>query len=45
MKEFLDTIRSTHQEQIAAYSTNTNAYTWVSLEEEKTTTSKKLNLE
>jgi hypothetical protein len=45
MKEFLDTIRATHQEQIAAYSTNTNAYTWVSLEEEKNTTSKKLNLE
>jgi hypothetical protein len=45
MKEFLDTIKSTHQEQIAAYSTNTNAYTWVSLEEEKNTTSKKLNLE
>jgi hypothetical protein len=45
MKEFLDTIRSTHQEQIAVYSTNTNAYTWVSLEDEKDTASKKQNLE
>jgi hypothetical protein len=45
LKEFLDTARATHQEQIAAYASNPDAYTWVSLEEEQATTNKKLNLE
>jgi hypothetical protein len=45
LKEYLDLIRNEHQEQIQAYSTNSDAYTWVSLEEERATIIKKLNLE
>jgi hypothetical protein len=45
LKEYLDLIRSNHQEQIESYSTNPAAYTWVSLDEENETISKKLNLE
>lgn len=45
MKEFLDSARANHQEQIQAYGSNPNAYTFVSEEEEKEIIAKKQNFE
>lgn len=45
MKEFLDSARANHQEQIQTYGSNPNAYTFISEEEEKEIISKKQNFE
>jgi hypothetical protein len=45
MVEFLTSSRANHQEQIQAYSSNPNAYTFISEAEEKEIMSKKQNFE
>lgn len=44
LKEFLDIQRQKHNEQIAAYSSNPDAYTWISWNEEKEIISKKSDI-
>jgi len=45
LKDYLDTVRSQYQEQKQVYANNTEAYTWVSLEEEKEMALKRQTLE
>lgn len=45
LKEYLDVVRAQYQEQKQAYENNTEAYTWISLEEEKEIAKKRQNLE
>lgn len=41
MKAFLDQVRDFHQQKKAAYSSNDNAYVWISLEDERAEAAKK----
>lgn len=45
MKEFIDTVRSNYQEQVAAYANNPEGYTWISEEEELEMLDKKRRFE
>ena len=45
MKDFIDSARANHQEQIASYSSNPDAYTWISQEEELDIMDKKRRFE